>query len=96
MGERMPENKFWWFDVGADNDENPYGLGLAHWLYWPVFFKRNGLKYWSVFLEKFAQPTPTATLPQAQIQDPVMKRRALEALQAIQVDSGVLIPEGIE
>jgi len=96
MGERMPDNKFWWFSIGADHDENPYGLGLAHWLYWPVFFKRNGLKYWSVFLEKFAQPTPTATLPQSQINDSTMKRRALEALQAIQVDSGVLIPEGIE
>ncbi len=48
---------FWHFASGADNDDEPYGTGLAHWLYWPVLFKRNGLKFWLIFLEKFAAPT---------------------------------------
>lgn len=96
MGELMPRDKFWTLSVGAEHDDQPYGIGLAHHLYWPVFFKRTGMKYWSVFLEKFAQPTATATLPGGQMDDPKARKRALEALDAIQVDSGVLIPDGIE
>ena len=96
MGELLPREKFWTLTTGAEHDDQPYGIGLAHHLYWPVFFKRTGMKYWSVFLEKFAQPTATATLPGGQMDDPQARRRALEALDAIQVDSGVLIPEGIE
>ena len=96
MGELMPKEKFWTLTAGAEHDDQPYGIGLGHYLYWPAFFKRTGMKYWSVFLEKFAQPTATATLPGGQMDDPTARRRALEALEAIQVDSGVLIPEGIE
>jgi phage gp29-like protein len=84
---------FWHFQTGADNDDEPYGMGLAHWLYWPVLFKRNGLKFWLIFLEKFASPTgvgkygPTATDTE--------KSRLLQALRAIQTDSGIAIPEGM-
>nr|MBN0024148.1 portal protein [Pseudomonas aeruginosa]MBN0231630.1 portal protein [Pseudomonas aeruginosa]MBN0423648.1 portal protein [Pseudomonas aeruginosa]MBN0445201.1 portal protein [Pseudomonas aeruginosa]MBN0581903.1 portal protein [Pseudomonas aeruginosa] len=38
-GEPCPSPYFWHFSTGADNDDEPYGLGLAHWLYWPVYFK---------------------------------------------------------
>lgn len=96
MGEKMPPRKFWVASQGATYDDNPYGIGLAHWLYWPVFFKRNGMKFWLIFLEKFGQPTATAKMSQAGIQDPRTRKQALEALASIQADSGVLIPEGIE
>ena len=49
-GELLPDRKFWNFSTGADHDDEPYGLGLAHWLYWPVFFKRAGIQYWMIFL----------------------------------------------
>jgi hypothetical protein len=52
----MPERKFWTFSAGAATDDEPYGLGLGHFLYWPVFFKRNDIKFWLIFLEKFAAP----------------------------------------
>ncbi|MCP4702082.1 MAG: DUF935 family protein, partial [Gammaproteobacteria bacterium] len=39
-GEVTPARKFRTFHTGADHDDEPYGIGLAHWLYWPVFFKR--------------------------------------------------------
>jgi hypothetical protein len=48
-GEILPERKFWHYSIGADNDDEPYGLGLGHWLYWPNYFKRNGLKSWLKF-----------------------------------------------
>ncbi|MFP4137467.1 MAG: DUF935 family protein [Halomonas sp.] len=94
-GIPMPERKFWTIVVGGENADQPYGRGLAHQLYWPVFFKRSGVKYWMVYLERFAQPTPKATMPGAQIDDPESRKKALAMLEAVQVDSGVLVPEHI-
>jgi phage gp29-like protein len=93
QGEALPDRKFWVFCTGADNDDEPYGRGLAHWLYWPVFFKRNGLKFWLIFLEKFGTPTAVGEYP-ANATDPE-KDRLLAALQAIQTDAGIIIPQGM-
>lgn len=93
-GELMPDRKFWAFSTGADNDDDPYGIGLGHWLYWPTFFKRNGLKYWLLFLEKFGQPTAKGTYgPNA---NPEERQKLLQALAAISTDSGISIPQGME
>lgn len=94
MGELLPERKFWAFSTGADNDDEAYGLGLGHWLYWPSFFKRNGLKYWLLFLEKFGQPTAVGKY-NANSVTPGDKNKLLQALSAIATDSGVTIPEGM-
>nr|WP_321266762.1 DUF935 family protein [Alcaligenes faecalis] len=93
-GELMPERKFWAFSTGADHDDEPYGMGLGHWLYWPVFFKRNGLRLWLIFLDKFGQPTAKGTFPGSA--SPAEKQKLLSALQAIHSDSGVAIPEGMQ
>lgn len=94
QGERLPEKKFWCFSAGADNDDEPYGLGLAHWLYWPVYFKRNGIKMWSIFMDKFGMPTAKGTYPpNATLEE---KQRLLAALRAIQTDSGIVVPEGMQ
>ncbi len=92
-GELLPERKFWNFCTGADHDDEPYGLGLAHWLYWPVFFKRNGIKFWMIFLEKFGTPTAKGTYPGGASASE--KTKLLDALQAISTDAGVIIPEGM-
>ncbi|AMO58248.1 hypothetical protein GZ77_21200 [Endozoicomonas montiporae] len=94
-GLLLPERKFWVFDAGADHSDNPYGVGLAHSLYWPTFFKRNGIKFWLIFLEKFGMPTAAAKLPPGQSVDPIERGKALEALDAIQSDSGVVVPDNI-
>lgn len=94
FGEAVPPAKFWHFACGADNDDEPYGLGLAHWLYWPVFFKRNGLKFWLIFLEKFGMPTAKGTYPTNA--DATERARLLSALGAIQTDAGVIVPEGMQ
>jgi phage gp29-like protein len=92
-GEPVPPRKFWSFATGADHDDEPYGLGLAHWLYWPVFFKRGGIKFWLIFLEKFGQPTSKGTYPGNAT--PEEKSRLLSALEAISTDAGVIVPEGM-
>ena len=85
---------FWDFCCGADHDDEPYGLGLAHWLYWPVLFKRNGIKFWLTFLEKFGMPTGRGKYPAEAT--PTEKQALLAATRAIHQDSGVIIPTGME
>ncbi|MBF0417531.1 MAG: DUF935 family protein [Magnetococcales bacterium] len=93
-GQSLPMRKFWHFHAGADNDDDPYGLGLAHWLYWPVFFKRNGMKLWLIFMDKFGMPTAMGSYPANATDEE--KRRLLSALRAIQTDSGIIVPEGMK
>ncbi len=92
-GELLPDRKFWSFCTGADHDDEPYGLGLAHWLYWPALFKRNGIKFWLIFLEKFGQPTAKGQYPGSATAEE--KSRLLQAVMAITTDSGVILPEGM-
>jgi len=92
-GELLPPRKMWIYAHGATNDDEPYGLGLGHWLYWPVLFKRNGMRFWLIFLEKFGQPTAKGTYPRgATTQE---RQKLLDALAAITTDSGVIMPEGM-
>lgn len=93
-GELLPDRKFWNFSTGADHDDEPYGLGLAHWLYWPVFFKRAGIQYWMIFLERFGQPTTVGKHPTNATPDE--KRKLLDALEAIATDTGITVPQGME
>lgn len=92
-GELMPERKFWTFNAGSDNDDEPYGLGLGHYCYWPVWFKKNGLKFWSMFLDKFGMPTAIGSYGAGTSKEDQAK--LLAAVAAIQSDSGVIIPEGM-
>ncbi|MGN7832652.1 DUF935 domain-containing protein [Pseudoxanthomonas sp. 22568] len=93
-GEPAPKPYFWHFATGADHDDEPFGMGLAHWLYWPAFFKRNGIAFWMRFLEKFAAPTAVGKFePGATSEE---KQRLLGALRAIQTDSGIILPKGME
>lgn len=89
----MPDRKFWTITTGADNHDEPYGIGLAHALYWPVFFKRNDIKFWLMFLEKFGMPTAVAKVPAGQMDDPATVNRALNMLRQIATDAGVVVPD---
>ena len=89
-GEMLPERKFWTLATGADHDDEPYGLGLAHWLYWPVFFKRNQIKFWLIASERFGQPTVVGKYPPSAGADEQDKLH--DAVTSIRTDTGVTIP----
>lgn len=93
-GEPAKPPYFWHIATGADNDDEPYGLGLAHWCYWPTLFKRHGIGFWLTFLEKFGMPTGVGTFPANATAAEINK--LLGAIQAIRTDSGVAIPEGMK
>jgi phage gp29-like protein len=95
QGKAMPPRKFWTYTAGGTHHDNPYGQGLAHSLYWPVFFKRSDIKFWMVFLEKFGMPTTAIRLPDGQIDDPRQLNKAKAVLAAIQADSGAVIPDSM-
>ena len=84
---------FWHFSCGADHDDEPYGLGLAHWLYWPTLFKRQDLKFWLIFLEKFGMPTAKGSYQSGASAEE--KQALLNAVSAITTDAGIIMPEGM-
>jgi phage gp29-like protein len=90
---RMNKNKFWVHTTGSDTNDNPYGLGIAHALYWPVFFKRNGIKFWLIYLEKFGMPTVQISMPSGQMNDTEKTKIAHDIIDSIQTDSGIIVPE---
>lgn len=91
----VPAHKFWVCTAGADNHDEPYGIGLAHALFWPVFFKRNDIKFWLTFLEKFGQPTAIAKLGAGKINNPEERRKAVAMLRAIATDAGIVAPDDV-
>lgn len=54
-GEELPPYKF----IIAANEptyENPYGHACLSSCFWPVVFKRGGMKFWVTFTEKYGSP----------------------------------------
>jgi phage gp29-like protein len=81
--EEVPPRKFWAFTSGADHDFAPYGVGLAHWLFWPVFFKRQGLPFWLTFLEKFGSPTVVGKTGEGQLDTAEGRSKVIDILRSI-------------
>lgn len=93
-GEPAKAPYFWHIATGADNDDEPYGLGLAHWCYWPTLFKRHGTGFWLTFLEKFGMPTGVGKFPVGATS--AERSMLLGAIRAIRNSSGVILPQGME
>lgn len=72
---------------------SPWGLGLGHRLFWPVFFKRQGIGFWLGAVEKFAAPTPLGKYPPGTSE--ADQKKLLEALTAIAREAAVVVPEGM-
>ncbi|WP_103035220.1 DUF935 domain-containing protein [Castellaniella caeni] len=86
---------FWSFATGADNDDEPYGQGLAHWLYWPTLFKRQDVKFWLRFLDKFGSPTALGRYDAQTTPEPE-RAKLLAAVDAVQNSTGIVLPKGME
>lgn len=62
QGVLVPMNKF----VTATNQatyDNPYGYPVLSSVFWPVSFRKNGYKWWCMFVEKYAIPWIKAKAP---------------------------------
>lgn len=92
--EPVPERKIWTYRAGAEHDDDPYGQGLGPVLYWPCWFQRNGLRFWSVFLERFANPTPKATVPTGTKDED--RAKLIELLGSIMNGGRIVVPRGVD
>ncbi len=92
-GEKCEPPYFWVTSVGATHDDEPYGLGLAHYLYWPVLFKRGGIKFWMKFVERFAQPSIIGKYPLGTGDDDI--DNLLAAIKSVASETGTVLPEGM-
>lgn len=90
-GEAVPPGKFVVLSFG--DSDNPYGKGMGQRIWWSVWFKKHGIKFWLIFLDKFSMPTPIGKYPSGALKE--QKDTLLEAIQAIRTETGVTIPENM-
>ncbi len=91
-GDDVPDRKFIVHRFGGRYGD-PWGLGLGNRLFWPVYFKRQGVGFWMAALEKFGQPTVIGSYPVGATNDQLLVLEA--ALAAVSSDTGVMYPEGM-
>lgn len=91
-GEEVPDRKFIVLSSGSKIG-NPYGSGLGARLYWPVWFKKNGVRFWAIFLEKFGSPTAVGKYPPGTPKP--QQEQLLDAIEAIQQETAVKIPDNM-
>jgi hypothetical protein len=91
-GRRLPDRKFIVL-VKDPTDERPYGKGLLERLYWYWWFKKNNLKFWVLYNEKFGSPTVVAK--HQGVITPDERDRLTRILETLQADTGIVIPEGM-
>ncbi|MDR2018559.1 MAG: DUF935 domain-containing protein [Syntrophobacterales bacterium] len=91
-GEAVPPCKFIVYANASDNG-SPFGDGLGRSLYWPVWFKKNGVKFWMTFADKFASPTTIVKYPPGTPKE--QQHDLLWAADAIQQESSIAIPNNV-
>lgn len=91
-GEELPEKKFVVYKNISDNG-SPYGDGLGRMLYWPAWFKKNAIKFWMIFADKFGSPTAIGKYPAGTTKE--QQDALLAALEAIQQESAIKIPDNM-
>jgi phage gp29-like protein len=86
----MPERKF--VVVGKMRSwENPYGEPDLAACFWPVTFKRGGLKFWVTFTEKYGMPWAVGKLPRQA--PPTDVNDLADKLAAMVRDATAVIPD---
>lgn len=92
--EIMPEGKFWNFSAGGDTTDNPYGLGLAHFLFWLVLFKKSNIKFWLLGNEKMATSLPHVQYDPRAVDADGERKKALQAGIALKNGSAIATAQG--
>jgi len=91
-GEPVPPRKFLIFSFRPKH-ENPYGSAVLRYCYWPHFFKKHSVKWWSVLNEKFGQPTVIGKYQRGRTAEEQTELQ--NAIEAIKVETGIVIPDDV-
>lgn len=73
--------------------EHPAGRALLAKAYWYYWFKKNNLKFWVLFNEKFGSPTIVGKYRLGATDEE--RNRLMEVIQSLQNDTSVAVPETI-
>lgn len=71
--------------------QNPYGERALSRCFWPVTFKRGGLKFWITFTEKYGNPFMIGKLPRGSAQTDI--DNLLTSLENMIQDAVAVIPD---
>lgn len=97
-GEELPPKKFLCPQNNPSYD-NPYGERVLSRVFWPVTFKKGGLKFWVIFTEKYGIPHLIGKHPRGATKEETDKLADLleemiqDAVAVIPDDSSVEIQE---
>ena len=97
-GEELPDKKFLCPQSNASYD-NPYGERVLSRVFWPVTFKKGGLKFWVLFSEKYGIPHLVGKHPRGASKEEtealadLLENMIQDAIAVIPDDSSVEIME---
>ena len=97
-GEELPPKKFLCPQNNPSYD-NPYGERVLSRVFWPVTFKKGGLKFWVVFTEKYGMPHLIGKHPRGATKEEtdnladLLEQMVQDAIAVIPDDSSVEIQE---
>lgn len=97
-GEELPPKKFLCPQNNPSYD-NPYGERVLSRVFWPVTFKKGGLKFWVVFTEKYGMPHLIGKHPRGATKEEtdhladLLEEMIQDAIAVIPDDSSVEIQE---
>ena len=90
-GIEVPDNKFVVVRKNPTYD-NPYGKAALSGCFWAVTFRKSGLKFWTIFLEKYGMPFLMATA-EAGATEARMSEIA-DMLNDMVTDAVAVVPDG--
>jgi phage gp29-like protein len=91
--EELPENRFL-IVQHRPSYANPYGVKVFSKCFWPVTFKKNGFRWWTVFVEKYGGAFMYGKYPANASEQ--HKADLLSALEKMAADAVAVAPEGSE
>lgn len=92
-GEELPKNKF----IIARHKptyDNPYGKPALSSCFWPVTFRKNGLKFWTIFMEKYGMPFVIGKAPPGEQEDRI--ENVADMLDNMVQDAIAVVPSEYE
>jgi phage gp29-like protein len=91
--EELPANRFL-VVRHRPSYANPYGVKVFSKCYWPATFKKNGFRWWTVFVEKYGGAFLYGKYPANA--GSAFKTELLNALESMIADAVAIAPEGSE
>ena len=91
-GEKLPPYKFL-LTQHKPSFTNPYGERILSRCYWPVQFKKGGIEYWQLMMERYGMPYLIGRYPNTYTD--VQKDEFLEQLKQMIVDNITIFDEAL-